>query len=96
MKPYFSKNKNSCKIINYLKILKAAFAGQGIVSECFQGSRLANYAVGGTVHLITNNQLGFTAPSNLGRSGRYNSDLAKGFDCPVIHINGDNPEVDTI
>jgi len=84
---------NSRKVSSFLVHGDAAFAGQGIVSEIFQGSRLPNYAVGGTVHLITNNQVGFTAPSNLGRSGRYNSDLAKGFDCPIIHINGDCPEV---
>lgn len=55
------------KVLAFLVHGDAAFAGQGIVSETFQAYKLPNYAVGGTVHLITNNQLGFTAPSNLGR-----------------------------
>jgi 2-oxoglutarate dehydrogenase complex dehydrogenase (E1) component-like enzyme len=84
---------NANKVASFLIHGDAAFAGQGIVSETFQLSKLPNYAVGGTVHLITNNQLGFTAPSNLARSGDFNSDLAKGFGCPIIHVNGDYPEV---
>ncbi len=81
------------KIATFLTHGDASFAGQGIVAETFQLSRLANYGVGGTVHLITNNQLGFTTPSHLGRSGHFNSDLAKAFDCPIIHVNGDHPEL---
>lgn len=83
----------SNKVASFLIHGDAAFAGQGIVSETFQLSKLPSYSVGGTIHLITNNQLGFTLPSNLGRSGNFNSDLAKGFECPIIHVNGDDPEV---
>ena len=83
----------SKKVASFLIHGDAAFAGQGIVSETFQLSKLPSYSVGGTIHLITNNQLGFTLPSNLGRSGNFNSDLAKGFECPIIHVNGDDPEV---
>jgi 2-oxoglutarate dehydrogenase complex dehydrogenase (E1) component-like enzyme len=58
---------NSTKVASFLIHGDAAFAGQGIVAETFQLSRLPNYGVGGTVHLIINNQIGFTTPSNLGR-----------------------------
>src|SRR5205823_4305489 len=50
------------------------------------------YSTGGTLHLITNNQIGFTTDPNEGRSTRYSSDLAKGFDVPIIHVNADDPE----
>lgn len=92
---FYSENPvpKSSKIATFLIHGDAAFAGQGIVTETFQLSKLPNYSVGGTIHLITNNQLGFTTPSNLGRSGNFNSDLAKGYNCPIIHVNGDHPEV---
>jgi 2-oxoglutarate dehydrogenase E1 component len=70
----------------------AAFAGQGIVAETFNLHDLEGYSTGGTVHLITNNQIGFTTDPNEGRSTRYSSDLAKGFDSPIIHVNADDPE----
>ena len=70
----------------------AAFAGQGIVAETFNLHHLAGYSTGGTLHLITNNQVGFTTDPNEGRSTRYSSDLAKGFDVPIIHVNADDPE----
>src|SRR5215470_11412895 len=70
----------------------AAFAGQGIVAETFNLEALAGYSTGGTLHLITNNQVGFTTDPASGRSTRYSSDLAKGFDCPIIHVNADDPE----
>jgi 2-oxoglutarate dehydrogenase E1 component len=70
----------------------AAFAGQGIVAETFNLHDLAGYSTGGTLHLITNNQIGFTTDPNEGRSTRYSSDLAKGFDVPIIHVNADDPE----
>jgi 2-oxoglutarate dehydrogenase E1 component len=70
----------------------AAFAGQGVVAETFNLHGLEGYSTGGTLHLITNNQIGFTTDPNEGRSTRYSSDLAKGFDVPIIHVNADDPE----
>ncbi len=70
----------------------AAFAGQGVVAETFNLARLRGYTTGGTIHLITNNQIGFTTDPRDGRSTDYSSDLAKGFDVPIIHVNADDPE----
>ncbi|HWH03101.1 MAG TPA: multifunctional oxoglutarate decarboxylase/oxoglutarate dehydrogenase thiamine pyrophosphate-binding subunit/dihydrolipoyllysine-residue succinyltransferase subunit [Gemmatimonadales bacterium] len=70
----------------------AAFAGQGVVAETFNLARLNGYSTGGTIHLITNNQIGFTTMPHEGRSTDYSSDLAKGFDVPIIHVNADDPE----
>lgn len=114
-------SSQSTKVATFLIHGDGAFAGQGIVAETFQLSRVPNYGVGGTIHLIVNNQLGFTLPSLLGRffdgdrpnypnyesfsnlvklkslivrSSQFNSDLAKAVDCPIVHVNGDCPEVD--
>jgi 2-oxoglutarate dehydrogenase E1 component len=70
----------------------AAFAAQGVVAETFNLSRLPGYATGGTIHLIANNQVGFTTSATEARSTTYSSDLAKGFDVPIIHVNADDPE----
>jgi 2-oxoglutarate dehydrogenase E1 component len=70
----------------------AAFAGQGVVAETLNLNALAGYRVGGTVHIITNNQVGFTTDMDEARSTRHASDLAKGFDIPIIHVNADDPE----
>ena len=70
----------------------AAFAGQGVVAETLNLSALRGYRVGGTVHLITNNQIGFTTDMYDARSTRHASDLAKGFDIPIIHVNADDAE----
>ncbi|MFC4618091.1 2-oxoglutarate dehydrogenase E1 component [Camelliibacillus cellulosilyticus] len=70
----------------------AAFPGEGIVSETLNLSRLRGYHTGGTVHIITNNLLGFTTESVDDRSTRYASDLAKGFEIPIVHVNADDPE----
>jgi 2-oxoglutarate dehydrogenase E1 component len=70
----------------------AAFAGQGIVAETLNLYALEGYSTGGTLHIITNNQVGFTTDPTQGRSTRYSSDLAKGFDTPIIHVNADDPE----
>ncbi|HVX87893.1 MAG TPA: thiamine pyrophosphate-dependent enzyme, partial [Gemmatimonadales bacterium] len=70
----------------------AAFAGQGVVAETLNLGRLEGYRTGGTLHLITNNQVGFTTDIRDSRSTRYASDLAKGFDIPIIHVNADDPE----
>jgi len=68
----------------------AAFSGQGVVAEVFNMRGLAGYTVGGTLHLIANNQIGFTTDPAEDRSTRYASDLAKGFDVPIIHVNADD------
>ena len=70
----------------------AAFAAEGVVAETLNLARLRGYEVGGTIHIIGNNQVGFTTDPRDGRSTRYASDLAKGYDIPVIHANGDAPE----
>ncbi|MBI4520427.1 MAG: 2-oxoglutarate dehydrogenase E1 component, partial [Gemmatimonadetes bacterium] len=70
----------------------AAFAAQGIVAETLNLARLAGFTTGGTVHIIVNNQIGFTTPPEQGRSTDYASDLAKGYDIPVVHVNADDPE----
>jgi 2-oxoglutarate dehydrogenase E1 component len=70
----------------------AAFPAQGVVAETLNLSYLDGYATGGTLHLISNNQVGFTTEPEEGRSTRYSSDLAKGFDAPIIHVNADDPE----
>src|SRR5213079_2529797 len=70
----------------------AAFAGQGEVAETLNLYALDGYSTGGTLHLITNNQIGFTTDPSEGRSTRYSSDLAKGFDIPIIHVNADDAE----
>jgi 2-oxoglutarate dehydrogenase E1 component len=70
----------------------AAFPGQGIVSETLNLQALPGYSTGGTIHLIANNQLGFTTDPYESRSTRYASDPAKGFDMPIIHVNADDVE----
>ncbi len=70
----------------------ASFAGQGVVAETLNLSNLDGYTTGGTLHIISNNQVGFTTDPQEGRSTRYSSDLAKGFDIPIIHVNADDPE----
>ncbi|HJR51460.1 MAG TPA: multifunctional oxoglutarate decarboxylase/oxoglutarate dehydrogenase thiamine pyrophosphate-binding subunit/dihydrolipoyllysine-residue succinyltransferase subunit [Gemmatimonadales bacterium] len=70
----------------------AAFAGQGVVAETLNLGALKGYRTGGTLHVITNNQVGFTTDMEDARSTRYASDLAKGFDIPIIHINADDAE----
>jgi 2-oxoglutarate dehydrogenase E1 component len=70
----------------------AAFPGQGVVAETLNLGGLAGYTTGGTLHVIANNQVGFTTDPEEGRSTRYSSDLAKGFDTPIIHVNADDPE----
>ncbi|RZS60074.1 multifunctional oxoglutarate decarboxylase/oxoglutarate dehydrogenase thiamine pyrophosphate-binding subunit/dihydrolipoyllysine-residue succinyltransferase subunit [Xylanimonas ulmi] len=70
----------------------AAFAGQGVVPEVLNLAQLRGYRTGGTIHIIVNNQVGFTTGPSSSRSTTYATDIAKGFQVPVLHVNGDDPE----
>ena len=91
-KQFFHKDLKRKKVIPILIHGDAAFAGQGIVAECFAMSGLKGHNTGGTIHIIVNNQIGFTTSPRFARSSPYPSDLGKIVDAPILHCNGDDPE----
>ncbi|MDC0385626.1 thiamine pyrophosphate-dependent enzyme [Pelagibacteraceae bacterium] len=91
-KQFFHKDKERKKVIPVLLHGDAAFAGQGIVAECFAMSGLPGHNIGGTIHIIVNNQIGFTTAPRFARSSPYPSDVAKTAQAPIFHVNGDDPE----
>ena len=91
-KQFFHKDPERKKVIPVLIHGDAAFAGQGVVAECFAMSGLPGHNIGGTIHLIVNNQIGFTTAPRFARSSPYPSDVAKTAQAPIFHVNGDDPE----
>tara|TARA_Y100000590_G_scaffold117568_2_gene134392 strand:- start:6188 stop:9085 length:2898 start_codon:yes stop_codon:yes gene_type:complete len=91
-KQFFHKDKSRKQVIPVLLHGDAAFAGQGVVAECFAMSGLPGHNTGGTIHIIVNNQIGFTTNPRFARSSPYPSDLGKVVEAPILHCNGDDPE----
>ena len=94
-KQFFHNDRERKKVIPVLLHGDAAFAGQGIVAECFAMSGLPGHNIGGTIHIIVNNQIGFTTAPRFARSSPYPSDVAKTAQAPIFHVNGDDPEAVT-
>ena len=84
--------RDEAKVLPILVHGDASFPGEGVVSETLNLSLLRGYRVGGTLHVIANNQIGFTTDPTDARSTHYASDLAKGFEIPIVHVNGDDAE----
>ena len=91
-KQFYHKDINREKVIPILLHGDAAFAGQGIVAECFAMSGVPGHNIGGTIHIIVNNQIGFTTTPTFARSSPYPSEVAKMVQAPILHVNGDDVE----
>ena len=91
-KQFFHQDFKRKQVIPILIHGDAAFAGQGVVAECFAMSGLKGHNTGGTIHIIVNNQIGFTTSPRFARSSPYPSDLGKVVESPILHCNGDDPE----
>ena len=91
-KQFYHNDTKRNKVIPILIHGDAAFAGQGVVAECFAMSGLKGHNTGGTIHIIVNNQIGFTTSPRFARSSPYPSDLGKVVESPILHCNGDDPE----
>lgn len=91
-KQFFHNDPQRVKVIPILLHGDAAFAGQGIVAECFAMSGLKGHNTGGTIHIIVNNQVGFTTSPSFARSSPYPSEVAKMVQAPIFHVNGDDAE----
>ena len=86
-----SKTTTTDQVLPILLHGDAAFAGQGVVAECFGLSGLVGHKTGGTLHLIVNNQIGFTTAPHFSRSSPYPTDIALMVEAPIFHVNGDDP-----
>ena len=91
-KQFFHKDTKRDKVIPILLHGDAAFAGQGVVAECFAMSGVPGHNIGGTIHIIVNNQIGFTTTPSFARSSPYPSEVAKMVQAPIFHVNGDDVE----
>jgi len=86
------KDKTKREVMNVLVHGDAAFAGQGVVAESMELSKLRGFRIGGTIHIVVNNQIGFTVNPHDARSTTYCTDIAKVVHAPILHVNGDDPE----